>query len=520
MTNLQLAAQVIQELVNIGVKEFILCAGARNSPFIEVFANNSHLKVYNFFEERSAAFFALGRIARTRLPVAVLTTSGTAAAELLPAAIEATYSSLPLIMVTADRPKRYRGSGAPQSIEQLGLFSYYVEAALDLDFENSQFSLTNLSWKKPIQINTCFSEPLLVGEVPLIQSADSEAVSKLDFVPANSYVNLRNFLSNHKPVIVVGYLPRKAQSTVVQFLKSYSAPVYLEGISGLRGHPELQELEIVGGEETIHALIQHQTVDSLMRLGGVPTLRLWRDLEEKLKDLPVLSVSYNHYTGLSRPSTHINCLEVLKQVAAIRTSDINCKVLEADKLKNKKMLSLLEKFPHSEPSLLFMLSTHLKDKNVYLGNSLPIREWDLVADRMSPPADLVGNRGANGIDGQLSSFLGWAEGSRENWAIVGDLTTLYDLSAPWVAGQLSSDLKLRIVVINNRGGQIFNRMFGKEIYLNRHNTGFAAFAQMWNWSYQCWSKIPDSFQLENLQLIELSPDEEQTHQFWRELKEI
>src|SRR5688572_9245208 len=112
MTNMQLAQNVVEQLLGAGIKEFCLAPGARNSPFVLLFDQNPHLKIYNFFDERSAAFFALGRIAATRNPVAVITTSGTAAAELLPAVVEGTYSSLPLIMVTADRPKKYRGSGA------------------------------------------------------------------------------------------------------------------------------------------------------------------------------------------------------------------------------------------------------------------------------------------------------------------------------------------------------------------------------------------------------------------------
>ncbi|HWU42883.1 MAG TPA: thiamine pyrophosphate-binding protein, partial [Bdellovibrio sp.] len=88
MTNMELAAKIIEELLETGVREFVLCAGARNSPLVHILDENKNLKVYTFFEERSAAFFALGRIASTRRPVAIITTSGTAVAELLPAAVE------------------------------------------------------------------------------------------------------------------------------------------------------------------------------------------------------------------------------------------------------------------------------------------------------------------------------------------------------------------------------------------------------------------------------------------------
>src|SRR5207248_6669700 len=106
--------------------------------------------VFTFVDERSAAFFALGRIKRDDRPVAVITTSGTAAAELLPATIEAYYSGAPLVLITADRPERYRGTGAPQSIEQVGLFGIYATTEIE-------------GWNRraPLHINVEFDEPLI-----------------------------------------------------------------------------------------------------------------------------------------------------------------------------------------------------------------------------------------------------------------------------------------------------------------------------------------------------------------------
>src|SRR5690242_10613859 len=122
--NVRLARRVVEELYARGVREFCVCAGARNAPLVKVLGAASELKKYRFFEERSAAFFALGRAKILGAPVAVVTTSGTAAAELLPAAIEAYYSGVSLVLVTADRPPEYRGSAAPQAIEQMGLYSH------------------------------------------------------------------------------------------------------------------------------------------------------------------------------------------------------------------------------------------------------------------------------------------------------------------------------------------------------------------------------------------------------------
>src|SRR5438067_1651083 len=124
--NSSLAVHTLEQAHSMGVSELCICPGARNAPWIQVLtANPGIFRCHYFFEERSAAFFALGRIRATSRPVAVLTTSGTAAGELLPAAMEAHYSGLPLVMMTADRPRSYRGTGAPQAAEQVGIFSHY-----------------------------------------------------------------------------------------------------------------------------------------------------------------------------------------------------------------------------------------------------------------------------------------------------------------------------------------------------------------------------------------------------------
>lgn len=146
MDNLAAASRLIAEVRAAGARDFCVCAGSRNSPLLVALGTS----VYSFVDERSAAFFAIGRIKRSGDPVAVVTTSGTAAAELLPACVEAHYSGLPLILITADRPARFRGTGAPQSIEQFGLFGVYADTSLD-----------EWSGNRPLHLNIEFDEPLL-----------------------------------------------------------------------------------------------------------------------------------------------------------------------------------------------------------------------------------------------------------------------------------------------------------------------------------------------------------------------
>jgi 2-succinyl-5-enolpyruvyl-6-hydroxy-3-cyclohexene-1-carboxylate synthase len=151
---------------------------------------------------------------------------------------------------------------------------------------------------------------------------------------------------------------------------------------------------------------------------------------------------------------------------------------------------------------------------VYLGNSLPIREWDLAAVRTGGPGAVGVNRGANGIDGQLSTFLGMCTPGREHWAIVGDLTALHDLGAPWVLPRLATG-PIRMVVVNNGGGQIFRRLFPYPELRNEHGLTFARWADMWGLAYQRWDAVPPVTALPDRVVIELAPDAAATDAFWR-----
>jgi 2-succinyl-5-enolpyruvyl-6-hydroxy-3-cyclohexene-1-carboxylate synthase len=149
MTNISAARDLIARVRASGVKDFCVCGGSRNAPLIAVLADVG-ANTLSFVDERSAAFFALGRAKRDGLPVAVVTTSGTAAAELLPATVEGYYSGVPLVLITADRPARFRGTGAPQSIEQIGLFGIYAST-----------DMKNWNRRTPLHINIEFDEPLI-----------------------------------------------------------------------------------------------------------------------------------------------------------------------------------------------------------------------------------------------------------------------------------------------------------------------------------------------------------------------
>ena len=145
MSNVDVARQLLDQVRSLGVEDFCVCSGSRNAPLIAAVD-----RAYSFVDERSAGFFAVGRAKRDEKPVAVITTSGTAVAELLPAAVEAYYSGVPLVLITADRPARYRGTGAPQAIEQESIFGVYAAR-----------SVGEWNRRMPLHINIEFDEPLL-----------------------------------------------------------------------------------------------------------------------------------------------------------------------------------------------------------------------------------------------------------------------------------------------------------------------------------------------------------------------
>lgn len=514
--NIAAAKKLIGALTKRGIREFCLCAGARNSPLVAVLGKASGIKIYHFFEERSAAFFALGRYQKSGAPVAVVTTSGTAVAELLPATIEAFYSGWPLALVTADRPASYRGTASPQTIEQVGIFGSYVEDVLDFSaeqfLENPKWERAVLDWSglKPLHLNICLDEPLLD------QACEPWAAQAAEFNVQTVETDLHGIPTLDAPLVLVGALLAKEVPAVEAFLSQSRLPIYAESHSQLCGLRSLSSQILKGGEKTVQTLFDKKICKSVIRIGGVPTLRLWRDLETKRRQLPVVSISRTGFSGLSRDSISLQGLRHLQNVNHF-APDQNF-VRDEDLKSEMQIAQLCEKYPRSEQALIRDLSKKIADKPIYLGNSLPIREWDLFADKSKFAAEVYAHRGANGIDGQVSGYLGVSEGCEESWCVLGDLTALYDLSAPWITGQLSPGRR-RLVVINNFGGQIFNSIFKDDIFLNRHALRFAGFAELWGWQYLKVERISDlPMEISNHVVMELCPDEQQSQSLWTELQ--
>lgn len=509
----QSAVNAVRSCLKAGVGEFVVCAGARNATLLETLARAEAaglVRVWRHFEERSAGFFALGRTMETAQPCAVVTTSGTAAAELLPAVIEAFYQARPLVAITADRPEAFRGSGAPQAIEQPGIYGNHAWQGTLADWDGT----------RPLHLNVELEEAFEPGD------EDFSGEKLGEFVPAKDRLDvaaLARWLreEHYKGIVVmIGGLEPDEHEDVFHFCSDLGVPLVAEATSGLR-----EALAGLAIHDTDRVL-KTRPPGKVLRLGEVPSGRFWRDLED-LPGISVWSVCRNGLPGLARKSNVLRGRmdRVLPALGQIETADDALDYLPGASSRASRIDELLESYPDSEAALIRALSHYASIGNgLFLGNSLPIREWNLFAQWVRPVTSVRANRGANGIDGQVSTWLGWSADVSETWAVVGDLTALYDLAAPFVLDQIHCKGRV-LVVINNGGGKIFERLprlktmspRAAEWMTNPQSADLSGLATLWGMNHQRIRTVDDFDRFETGEktlLLEIVPDAKQTAAFW------
>ncbi len=491
------AEETVRDCLAAGIAEFVVCAGARNAALVEALARAEvagRARLWRHFEERSAGFFALGRTQRSGQPCAVVTTSGTAVAELLPAVIEAFYQNRPLVALTADRPAEFRGTGAPQAIDQTGIFGSHAQDG----------GISTWDGRGPLHLNVELDESFApdTEETPWGEpAAFTPARDRIDVAALARWLREDHYLGF---TVMIGGLEPDEREEVFHFCRDFGAPVVAEATSGLR--EALQGLEIHDADR----FLKKRPPGKILRLGEVPSGRFWRDLEA-LPDVAVWSVCRNGLSGLARASqvTRGAVDRVLRALGEVEAADDALDLLVGASSRAARIDELLETHPDSEPALVRAVSHYASiGGGVFLGNSLPIREWNLFAQWSRPVPEVRANRGANGIDG------------------VGDLTALYDLAAPFVLDQLPDHRRV-LAVIHNGGGGIFRRLPRLEAMSpraagcleNPHRADLAGFAALWGMQHLRVRTADDLDAFEsraNNLLLEVIPDARQTAAFWRD----
>jgi 2-succinyl-5-enolpyruvyl-6-hydroxy-3-cyclohexene-1-carboxylate synthase len=501
---------VIESFFGLGIREYVVCAGAHNLPIVEALVSHEQVHLWNHYDERSAGFFALGRTMATGEPCCVVTTSGTAVANLLPAVVEAFYQGRPLLLLTADRPSVFRGSGAPQAIEHVGVFSHYVLGSLDI--ENGPCDLSQWNFSGPFHVNVCLLEQ---EPVPQVGGGIAEFKRPRSQIMVGSLVR---FLEDSWDglVVALGGLEPEDREEVFHFLKDIKVPVIADATSGLR--------EALGNLNVAHPekFLGGGMMGKVLRIGDVPVGRFWRNLEKQAID--VLSITRTGLSGLARQSKLIqgDITRILKGIGQVGVIGDVMGSLDKNARDWALVDELIERYPDSEPGMIRVTSQYASMcQSLYLGNSLPIREWNQFAQRSIPIEFVRANRGANGIDGQISTWLGNTAGVDNSWCVLGDLTTLYDFSGLAMLDQAKAEGRV-LVVINNKGGRIFEqlpRVIGlssetQALVTNAHHLSFEYIAKHWGMDYQCFTSSseieiePSATPL----LVELVPDAEESEQ--------
>ena len=323
-------------------------------------------------------------------------------------------------------------------------------------------------------------------------------------------------------VVMVGGLEPDEREEVFHFCRDLGAPLVVEATSGLR--------EALGGLAIHDAdrVLRAKPPGKILRLGDVPSGRFWRDLEDLTKT-SVWSVCRNGLPGLARASTVTRGRvdRVLRALGDIDPDDDALDLFDGASARAARVDELLECYPDSEPGLIRAVSHYACIAGgLFLGNSLPIREWNLFAQWARPVTEVRANRGVNGIDGQTSSWLGWSADQANSWALLGDLTALYDAAAPFVLDQVETAGRV-LAVINNRGGRIFERLprlramnsRAAECMTNPHGANLAGFATLWGMKHARVATLDDFDRFDpdtGTTLLEIAPDPDQTAAFWRD----
>jgi len=425
-----------------------------------------------------------------------------------------------LVIISADRPERYRGSGAPQAIEQTGIFGDYAFGGLDY----SPSFLKDWSGTTPLHLNIPLEEDFKSSEftkLPL-ESIGTFSSHKENFDGSIAVTFIRERFFGGLVVMIGGLRPHERED-VFHFVEKLGAPVIADPHSGLR--EALQDQLLLLPEETL----KDELPAKVLRLGEVPHGRFWRDLETHT-ETQVLSVTNSGYSGLARESVVLkgDVGRILRGVGEQEKVGDILDSLTNEHSRRAKVDELLEAYPNSEPGLVRTLSLHVATgDSLYLGNSLPIREWSTFAQRDIPTPEIWANRGANGIDGQIATWFGTSREVENAWAIIGDLTALYDLNALAMSEQVELSGR-RLVIINNGGGRIFTHLprlndlneVEQNHFTQAHQTRFQYFAKMWDWDYLAVRDPEDLDEQEenkNPMIIEVFPDLHETEELWSNL---
>ena len=429
----KLAHSLLRQLIEVGVSDFVVSPGSRNAPFLIALGEAASKQIIDLhvkIDERGAAFFALGVSKASNNYVAVICTSGTAAANFHPAALEALHSDNKLLIITADRPSRLRKTGANQTTNQLNIFP-----GIKTHDIASEIDLKALLKSGPIHLNVQFDEPLISQE-------KSDWLSGLKVVP-NTYSNIvSGSIEVGEGVLVIGHdRGGYTVNEINDFAAKLNWPIIAEdplSFPKAIAHTSL----LLSDQKILESLVP----ENVVVIGRTTLSRSTNNFIKSAKNLIVIDPR-------------------ISEIDSKREGNLLLPTLPAQVKSSKSDVAIWEKVSDiaageiatiqwSEQLAIISICESVPDQSaLFVGSSRPVRDVEAFCHPRSG-IEVFANRGLAGIDGNISTIFGIAREFQNTFAILGDLTFLHDISAL----TNSASENIRIYVIDNNGGAIFSTL--------------------------------------------------------------
>ena len=541
-------ASLVDELYNLGLDSVVYSAGSRSTALAMLFEAHQGFQSYMDVDERSAAFFALGLAKTARKPVALVCTSGSAMGHYLPALMEAKYAGVPLILLTADRPPELHHVRAPQTIDQMASFGpdavVYAET-LAIPDQNHYYSYPRMVAQRaylqamnrkrgPAHINVPIREPL----VPDLDSKHFAMGRRTHggfllgstCMPMPS-VALDAALAKDKVLIVAGPdmdLDPANQALVMSLAETYMAPVLAVPLSNIRATGMEYVMDTYDAFLAYKDLWQQLKPDTVLQLGQQPVSKRAQQFLASLDHVDYIQVSPNNDYLVPAGNVTMQVQADLNGLLAVTQEVVKDDTSYLDQwiAINNDWRDKLEAVKEEEDLFEGTIIRHLQDNvpagsQVYVANSMTIRDMDYFWRTAPSDVRILGNRGVNGIDGLVSSALGASVNGLPTVLVTGDLTFFHDLNG--LALAKTHNLNLTVVLFNNDGGGIFEYLpqkgtpYFNYLFSTEQGLNFEALVEGYGCDYlsissyhQFKSVLKDSMAVPGLHILEVKTDKEKS----------
>ncbi|WP_249871151.1 2-succinyl-5-enolpyruvyl-6-hydroxy-3-cyclohexene-1-carboxylic-acid synthase [Oceanobacillus saliphilus] len=484
-------ANFVDELAKSGLIDVVISPGSRSTPLALTFTEHPSIKQWVIIDERSAAFFALGIAKQTNRPVALVCTSGTAAANYFPAIVEAHYSRVPLLVLTADRPHELRDVGAPQAIEQVRLYGNYPKWFHEMALPEASTEMLSYARNKaaravymaqegnpgPIHMNFPFREPLnpdfsldniwtFPGAAQHTQSVNPVYDGKKRLAEPEIQHLVEKLGNGQRGVIVCGpQTDPDFADAITTLANKWGLPVLADPLSQVRtgSHHKDQVIEAYDAFLRNEEIRKQLKPDYIIRFGAMPVSKAYLFYVKEHSDTRQYIVE--NYTGYREPTGNVTEFIFADPVmlsedltAASPDKDVDTNWLEMwkemNRISKKHLLSGTEA-AITEGEVVRGLAEVIPEESIlYVGNSMSVRDVDTFLMTTPKHISILANRGANGIDGMVSSGLGAAAAGKCVTLLLGDLSFFHDMNGLMAAKHYN--LNITILLVNNNGGGIFS----------------------------------------------------------------